>query len=169
MTDTYYDPPTFQGLTKPSEWAKCRPAPLTSRCFQDQLTGLREIVKAVGKEVPIITTVFNPFENGDGMSDWKATEHLKLEPEKVSEGLSTVADSLADFGRACIEVGASGVFFAAHGGQSGRHTEAEFRKDIKPHDLTVLKAAEEAGATFNLLHVGGENLRFQEYAVYPAR
>ena len=168
MNDNYYDPPNFQALTKPSEWAKLQAAPLTSRCFQDQLTGLREIVKAVGKEVSIITTVFNPFENGDGMSEWKATEHLKLEPEKVSEGLSTVADSLANFVRACIDVGASGIFFAAHGGQSGRHTESEFRKYIKPHDLTVLNAAEEAGAAFNLLHVCGENLRLQEYAEYPA-
>src|SRR2546428_1548910 len=168
MTDTYYDPPTFQGLTKPSEWARLQPAPLTSRCFQDQLSGLREIVRAVGKEVSIITTVFNPFENGDGISDWKATEHLKLEPEKVSEGLSTVADSLAKFVRACIDVGASGIFFAAHGGQVGRHTEAEFRKYIKPHDLTVLSAAEEAGATFNLLHVCGEKVRLQEHADYPA-
>ena len=168
MNDNYYSPPNFQGLSKPSEWAKLQPARLTSRCFQDQLTGLREIVKAVGREVPIITTVFNPFENGDGMSEWKATEHLKLEPEKVSEGLSTVADSLANFVRACIEVGASGIFFAAHGGRVGQHTEEEFKKYIKPHDLTVLKAAEEAGATFNLLHVCGENLRLQEYADYPA-
>jgi len=168
MNDNYYDPPNFQVLTKPSEWAKLQPAPLSSRCFQDQLTGLRDIVKAVGKEVPIITTVFNPFENGDGMSDWKATEHLKLEPEKVSEGLSTVADSLSAFVRACIDVGASGIFFAAHGGQADRHTEAEFRKYIKPHDLAVLSAAEEAGATFNLLHVCGEKVRLQEYADYPA-
>jgi uroporphyrinogen decarboxylase len=130
---------------------------------------LKEIVKAVGNEVPIITTVFNPFQNGDGMSGWKATEHLKSDPEKVSEGLATITHSLERFVRACIEAGASGIFFAAHGGQRSRHSDEEFDKYIKPHDLSVLKAASEAGAWFNLLHVCGENVRLPAYTDYPAQ
>jgi len=87
----------------------------------------------------------------------------------VSEGLATVANSLERFVRACIEAGASGIFFAAHGGQRSRHSEEEFDKYIKPHDLSVLKAANDAGAWFNLLHVCGENLQLPAYTDYPAQ
>jgi uroporphyrinogen decarboxylase len=169
MNDNYYSAPNLELLSSPSDWAKLEEAPLSSQCFQDQLKGLREIVKAVGNEVPIVTTVFNPFQNGDGMSGWKATEHLKSDPEKVSQGLSTVTQSLERFVRACIEAGASGIFFAAHGGQRSRHSDEEFDQYIKPHDLSVLKAANDAGAWFNLLHVCGENVRFSAYTDYPAQ
>ena len=36
MNDNYYSPPHFQGLSKPADWLKLRPAPLSSQCFQDQ-------------------------------------------------------------------------------------------------------------------------------------
>ena len=116
----------------------------------------------------IVSTIFNPFLNGDGLSDWKLTEQLKQNPEAVSEGLATIAESLSKFVPACIDAGADGIFFAAHGGGRRRHTEEEFDKYIKPHDLTVLKAAENSGATFNLLHVCGNDLRLEAYRDYPA-
>jgi len=166
MNDNYYSAPNLEELSKPSDWAKMEEAPLSSQCFQDQLTGLREIVKELGNEVPIITTVFNPFQNGDGMSGWKATEHLKSDPENVNEGLATIARSLERFVNACIEAGASGIFFAAHGGQRSRHSDEEFDKYIRPHDL---KAANDAGAWFNLLHVCGENVRLPAYTDYAAQ
>ena len=169
MNDNYYSAPNLEELSKPSDWAKMEEAPLSSQCFQDQLTGLREIVKELGNEVPIITTVFNPFQNGDGMSGWKATEHLKSDPENVNEGLATIARSLERFVNACIEAGASGIFFAAHGGQRSRHSDEEFDKYIRPHDLSILKAANDAGAWFNLLHVCGENVRLPAYTDYAAQ
>ena len=168
MNDNYYSPPDLSELARPEDWRALRPAPLSSPCFQDQLAGLREIVEAVGKETPIITTIFNPFENGDGMSGWKATEQLKAHPEAVSEALGTVAESLSEFARACIEAGADGIFFAAHGGGTSRFTADEFNQFIRPHDLAVLRAAEDAGARFNLLHICGEGLRLEAYADYPA-
>lgn len=168
MNDNYYSPPGFAGLATATDWRNLRPAPLSSPCFEDQLSGLREIVTQVGDEALVVSTIFNPFENGDGLSGWKAAEHLRADPEAVSDGLATIAESLAGFARACIEAGAAGLFFAAHGGGADRFTEAEFDRFIQPHDLTVLRAAKDAGATFTLLHICGENLRMQPYARYPA-
>lgn len=168
MNDNYYAPPGLTGIFAVADWRKLRAAPLSSDCFQSQLTGLREIVDAIDDEALVISTIFNPFENGDGMSDWKATDYLKTDPETVSEGLATVAESLAEFARACVESGASGIFFAAHGGEANRFTADEFDRYIRPHDLAVLRAAQDAGATFNLLHICGEGLRLESYAEYPA-
>ncbi len=168
MNDNFYSPPEFKGLAEPSDWRGLRPAPLSSQRFQDQLSGLKKIAAAVGDEVTIITTVFNPFQSLDRICDWTATRQLKEYPEAVDEGLSTVTESLSGFVRACVEAGADGIYFAAHGGGRMRHSVDEFEKFIKPHDLAVLRAAEDAGAAFNLLHLCGEGLRLEAYADYPA-
>ena len=129
---------------------------------------MRKIVDAVGDETMVITTVFNPFHDADEMSGSTAGSQLREYPEAVDEGLSTVADSLATFARACIETGADGIYFAAHGGSRGSLSKKDFEKFIKPHDLTVLRAAKDAGATFNVLHACGKELRLGPYADYPS-
>lgn len=153
-------------IRTPADWRKLKPAPLSSRPFQDQLDGLREIADAVGDEVLLVTTVFNPYATGNDISGRKVTEHLKADPESVGAGLSTITHSLAEFSRACIEAGAAGIYFSAQGGEVDRFTVHEFDKYIKPHDLVVLQAAEEAGATFNVLHICGQRLRLEAYADY---
>jgi uroporphyrinogen decarboxylase len=168
MNDNYYSPPGLRGLKKPSDWRALRPAPPSSKCFQDQLSGLRKIVEVLGDETLVITTVFNPFHDADGMSDWTASSQLAEYPEAVDEGLSTVADSLSSFAKACVEAGAHGIYFAAHGGGRGSHSRRDFEKFIKPHDLRVLSAAKDAGATFNVLHACGKDLRLGPYADYPS-
>ncbi len=168
MNDNYYHPPGFRGLKKASDWRAMRPAPLSSKFFQDQLSGLRRIVEAVGDETLVITTVFNPFHDADEMSELSASPQLKEYPEAVGEGLSTVAESLATFVKACIDEGADGIYFAAHGGGLGTHSDEEFERFIKPHDLRVLRAAKDTGGTFNVLHVCGKNLRLGPYVDYPS-
>ncbi len=168
MNDNGYELLGVDEIRAPADWRKVRPAPLSSRPFQDQLDGLREIVDAIGDEVLLVTTIFNPYATGNSVSGRKVTEHLKADPEAVGAGLAAIAESLAEFARACIEAGAAGIYFSAQGGEQDRFTSEEFERYIKPHDLTVLRAAEEAGATFNLLHICGERLRLDAYADYPA-
>ncbi|NOZ26955.1 MAG: hypothetical protein GXP39_02745 [Chloroflexi bacterium] len=168
MNDNGYERIGVDGIQTPEDWRKLKPAPLSSKPFQNQLDGLKELADAVGDEVLLVTTVFNPYATGNDISRRKVTEHLKADPESVSAGLAAIAESLAEFARACIEAGAAGIYFSAQGGEVDRFTEEEFERYIKPHDLAVLRAAEEAGATFNLLHICGERLRLDAYADYPA-
>ncbi len=168
MNDNGYALTGAAEIRTPADWYKLRPALLSSRPYQDQLAGLRKIVDAIGGEVLLITTIFNPFSTGNHISCRMVTEHLKADPAAVSAGLATIAESLAEFSRACIEAGAAGIYFSAQGGEGDRFTEDEFARYIKPHDLTVLRAAAEAGATFNLLHICGAGLRLAPYADYPA-
>ncbi len=155
-------------IRSPADWRKLRPAPLTSRPYQDQLDGLRRLVDAIGDEVLLVTTIFNPFATGNDISGNRVTEHLKADPEAVSAGLASIAESLAGFARACIGAGAAGIYFSAQGGEADRFTVDELRRYIRPHDLTVLQAAQ-AGATFNLLHICGPGIRLEEYSGYPAQ
>lgn len=169
MNDNRYALLGVETIRSPQDWRRVRPAPLTSPAYQAQLDGLREILDAIGHEVLVVTTVFNPYATGNYVSGRQVTEHLLADPEAVSAGLSAIAESLATFSEACVEIGAAGVFFSAQGSEVGRLTQKQFREYIQPHDLVVLQAAAEAGASFNLLHICGRNVRLEEYAAYPTR
>ncbi len=168
MNDNGYAPAGVDEVRTLTDWRRLRPAPLSSQPFQDQLAGLREIADALGDEVLLVTTIFNPYATANEISSGQTTEHLRTDPEAVSAGLATIAESLAEFARACVEAGANGIYFSAQGGETSRFSEEAFETAVKLHDLTVLRAAEEAGASFNLLHVCGEGVRLPAYANYPA-
>ena len=154
-------------IKTPADWRRVRPAPLSARFYQDQLDEVKRIVDELGGECLVITTLFNPFASGNDTSDQRVTEHLKSDPASVSQGLAAIADSLAEFAVACVEAGASGIYYSAQGGEEDRFTEEEFLRYVKPHDLTVLNAVKERGE-FHLLHICKDRIRLQSYADYPA-
>jgi uroporphyrinogen decarboxylase len=154
-------------IQQPSDWRKLRPAPLSSAFYQEQLDEIKRIVDGIGGKCLVITTIFGPFSSGNHASDGRVTEDLKADPESVSAGLSTIAESLASFALACIDAGAAGIYYSAQGGEEGRFTEEQFARYLKPHDLTVLQALEGHGE-FNLLHVCGDHICLPLYADYPS-
>ena len=76
-------------------------------------------------------TVFGPFRSGNNTSGDKVTEHLKADPLAVSQGLAAIAESLALFGEAVIDAGASGLYYSSQGGEQDRFTEYEFLHYLK--------------------------------------
>ena len=167
MNDNGYEPVGVEAITSPADWRKLEPAPLASKAYQAQLSGLRELVDALGDEVLMATTIFNPYSTGNKISDAKVTEHMKADPEALSAGLAAIAASLAEFARACIETGVAGIYFSAQGGEKDRFTAEEHERYIKPHDLTILEAATAAGATCNVLHICGRGVRLDGFRDYP--
>jgi uroporphyrinogen decarboxylase len=153
----------------PADWRSLRPAPLSAPFYQQQLDEMKAIVDAIGGECLVITTLFGPFSAGNAVSEGKVTEHLKADPEAVSQGLATIAESLAQFAVACVDAGAAGVYYSAQGGESNRFSADEFTRYLKPHDLTVLNALQQQGkGEFNLLHICGDNMQLPLYADYPS-
>jgi uroporphyrinogen decarboxylase len=154
-------------IDTPADWRAVRPARLSAPFYQQQLDEVKRIVDQVGGECLVITTIFGPYSAGNHASGGKVTEHVKADPDAVSQGLGAIADSLAAFAVACVEAGAAGIYYSAQGGEEERFTEAEFAQAIKPHDLTVLNALQ-GHAEFNLLHICGDRMRMQQYAGYPS-
>jgi len=153
-------------IQHPSDWRKIKPAPLSSDFYQAQLDEIKMITDQLGGECLTAITIFNPFSSGNHASGKKVTEHLKMEPESVSIGLKTIAESLAVFSAACLDAGADGIYFSAQGGEADRFEEDEFLQCIKPHDLTVLNAVKDQ-SNFNILHICRDKIRFEHYVDYP--
>ena len=64
--------------------------------------------------------------------------------------------------------GADGVFFASQTANEGYLTRAEYQEFAKKYDLVVLDAAK-GRSWFNILHLHGEKVMFDEVLDYPVQ
>ena len=134
----------------------------------EQLQALHAIRKAVGAGTPIIWTVFSPLmvlpfllAGGRAM----AVELMRSEPAAVDHALGAMAETLAAYARAAVDEGADGLFYATNMATRELSTATECRRFQRPHDLRILAQVEHA--PFNVLHVCGADILFDEFVDYP--
>jgi uroporphyrinogen decarboxylase len=134
----------------------------------EQLEALRLIRAAAGPDVPIIWTVFAPPMIlpmlARGGRD-QALAFLREAPRETARAFDAMAETLAEYARLCLGAGADGLFYATNVAARGLLTVEECRRWQRPWDLRILAAA--ARAPFNLLHVCGAGIHFDEFADYP--
>ena len=145
-----------------------RPADPRTGALGEQLQALRSVRRGVGLDTPIIWTVFAPlmvlpFLVAGGRE--QALGLLRSAPGAVEHALGAIADTLAAYSRACLEAGADGLFYATNVATQALMSAEECRRFQRPFDLRVLEAVQ--GAPFNLLHVCGEGVLFDEFTSYP--
>ena len=124
---------------------------------------------AVGQDTPIIWTVFSPlmvlpFLLTGGRA--QAVALMRSEPTAVEHALDAMAVTLEAYARAAVESGADGLFYATNMATAELSTAAECRRFQRPYDLRILARVE--NSPFNMLHVCGAGVLFDEFADYPA-
>jgi len=168
MHDIPYELPAgMREVQSPSDWARLQVLPPASGNFGRQLEALSAILEQLGDDPPpVIDTVFNVFATAQKVSGQSVLEHLRAEPEPVLQGLSTIADSLAGFAGACMEVGLSGVFLAVAGANTDLMTEDEYARVFLPLDRRVLDGTS-GRAVFNVVHIHGANIMLELVSKLP--
>ena len=151
-----------------AEVARLQPVDPRGGALGEQLAALAAIRAAVGPDTPIIWTIFAPmmvmpYLLAGGRE--QALAIVRAEPKAMDAGLAAIAETLAAYARACVEAGADGLFYATNIARGDGLTIEECRRFQRPHDLRVLGAV--AQAPFNLLHVCGSAVHFDEFADYP--
>jgi uroporphyrinogen decarboxylase len=159
---------THAPLAEARDVARLAPVNPRRGALGEQLEALRLIRIAVGADVPIIWTVFAPMMVMTyllrGARD-QARALCRAEPKSMEAGLAAVAETLAAYARACVDAGADGLFYATNVARADGLTASECRRFQRPFDLRVLGAV--AAAPFNVLHVCGPAVHFDEFADYP--
>jgi uroporphyrinogen decarboxylase len=183
MNDTGYAPIGTIQVEGAEDWARLEPTPLTDPHFQSHIDGLKRIVDAVGDQVPIMTTAFNPFHEAvaiirasvpsGAMTEVQAREkllaQLRTNPEPVLQALGTIAEDQAQFFQACItEAGAGGIYFSAQGGEKALMSDEEHARFFRPYDLRVLRAVATV-AEFIVGHFCGRGISLARFADYPVQ
>ncbi len=182
MNDTGYAPVGKVMIKQPKDWALFESTPLSDPLYQSHLEGLKRIVDAIGREVLVMTTAFNPFHEAvvilraslQGSADeMNAREilmqHLRQEPEPVLKALQIIATDHARFFRSCItEAGANGIYFSAQGGERDLMSDEEHARWFKPADLVVLQALQPV-AEFVVGHFCGRGINLNRFVDYPVQ
>jgi uroporphyrinogen decarboxylase len=155
-------------LTSAEDLRRLQPADARTGALAEQLQALRAIRQSVGPDTPIIWTVFAPlmvlpFLLTGGRA--QALELLRAQPAAVDHALAAMTVTLAAYARAALEAGADGLFYATNMATRDLATAAECRRFQRPHDRQILEQVQ--NAPFNLLHVCGEGVHFDEFADYP--
>jgi uroporphyrinogen decarboxylase len=153
-----------------AELARLAPADPRGGSLGEQLEALRLIRRGVGADTPIIWTVFSPLMVVPYLLPGgreQALAIMRSEPSALEHALDVIAGTLAAYARAALEAGADGLFYATNITSRDLVTAEECRRFQRPYDLRILAAV--AAAPFNLLHVCGTGVRFDEFADYPVQ
>ena len=183
MNDTGYAPIGRVDVAEPGDWLKLQPTPLSDPLFQSHIGGLREIVGAIGQEVLVMTTAFNPYNqavavlrasdpSGDTTSDQSREillQHLRTDPTPVLQGLQVIAEDLARFYRACVsDAGINGIYYSAQGGEREVMSDEERARYVRPFDLHILEALQGV-AEFVVGHFCGVRINLERFRDYPVQ
>jgi uroporphyrinogen decarboxylase len=167
MHDIPYDlPEGRQEIETLDEWKELEVIAPEEGNFGRQMTALRMIAAEVGKEVPVIDTVFNCLAYADKITGKKAMELLRESPADFHVGLGRIAETLSLWAEAIVKEGCAGIYFALQGASADVMSEKEYRQDFLPYDRQILERVENLGM-FNVLHLHGENLHWKVWDSLP--
>ncbi|SDU43248.1 uroporphyrinogen decarboxylase family protein [Stappia sp. ES.058] len=159
---------TYFPVQNAKDFASLRPADPSSGALAEQLEAYTLIRDAVGKDVPIVATVFSPlmvasFMFPDGYADLR---NLMIEsPRELEEGLAAISETLTEYAGLCHEAGFEGIFYATNLANHGMMTPEQFNRFQRPFDTPILHASK---GPFNILHMCGDHILFEELKDYPA-
>src|SRR5215470_6974444 len=159
---------THTPLSTAAAVARLRPVDPRHGALGEQLAALATIRAGVGRDTPIIWTVFAPMMVMPYLLTGGRAQALALartEPKAMDLALAAIAETLAEYARACVQAGADGLFYATNVARADGLTAEECRRFQRPYDLRILN--EVHAAPFNLLHVCGPGIHLDEFADYP--
>jgi len=168
--DAAHGPETVDFVLKSAaDLERIKPVDTGQGPLAEQLEALRLVGRGLGGEAPFIQTVFSPLSviGRIANSNLEAVRgYMREAPQALHGALAAVSDTLAAYGRACLEAGASGIFFATvDWGTYDNATAEQYREFGRPYDLRVLEAVQ--GAEMNVLHVCRPHNMFDLLSDYP--
>jgi uroporphyrinogen decarboxylase len=160
---------THAPCTGAADLRRLQPADPATGALGDQLTALRQIRAGVG-DTPIIWTAFSPLMVAPYLLEGGVEQTLAVareEPAALEAALAAIAHTLAGYARLAVTAGADGLFYATNVARRDLLSPAECRRFQRPYDRLVLDAV--ASAPFNVLHVCGSGVLFEEFVDYPVQ
>ncbi|MBI2303723.1 MAG: hypothetical protein HYU86_03120 [Chloroflexi bacterium] len=166
--DPYSQPERVDYAVKsPRDWERVERQRPTEGVWAEQLQALTLINQGLAGSAPFIQTVFSPLSVAGYMASHEMIKELMVGDPKILHGaLAAIMETLVGYASACLERGASGIFFATTAWATrDLITESQYLEFGRRYDLPVLAAVQEA--PFNILHVCRDNNMLFLLADYP--
>ena len=158
-------------ISSPADWARLPAADPNRGELRNQVEVVRRIRSQVGPDVAIVETVFSPLTMAAKIGGGHFKDHLRAEESALYPALERFAEDLTAFGRACLDAGADGVFFASQHANRNTGIPAEVLERVGArYDLRVLEAlAADERNWFTVLHLHGVDPLFDLANRYPVQ
>lgn len=132
--------PTKTVIHSPADWGKLRPLSPDRGELNKQLTAIRLIQEAfTGEDIPIIVTIPSPMIQAQHMIDSQLfLRHLRLESNKVSIGLTSIAENTNVFIEALSQLGIDGIHYIIEHADYDSLSATEYETYGLPLDLRIL-------------------------------
>jgi uroporphyrinogen decarboxylase len=163
--------PTFKtaAVREPGDWRRLRPLEPDRGVLGEQLEALRQIRDSLKGEAYFVQTIFSPLSVAKylvGNRPEPIKSAIEDDPGALRAALNAIVETFATYAQACLEAGASGIFFATTGWASvDQLTQDQYRRWGTDYDMPVIEAF--AGrAPFNILHNCGAHIYFDLLADY---
>lgn len=169
MNDFRYPPPAgVQTLEDVSDLRAYQRRGLKVASVQAQLECLARLQEALKGEVPMVETVFDPFQQIVRNIGFSQTGHLYRHRAAALAALEIVTEDLCEYVQALKGLGIEGVFMSINGAIPEHvHRGATLEQHEvfqKPFGAAVLRAAE---GMVRVLHVHGSDLQMERALDYP--
>jgi len=141
---------------------------LDTPALAEQLRALELIAAGLKGDIPFIMTVFTPLSVAADLAPSEAAfvKDLREHPDNVRAALEAITETFINFSRACLDRGASGLFYATTSwATSNTLTEAEYRTLSVPYDLKLLAGLPET--EFTMLHICRDRNFLPLFKDYP--
>ncbi|HVU67947.1 MAG TPA: uroporphyrinogen decarboxylase family protein [Ktedonobacteraceae bacterium] len=152
-----------------SDWKRLRQLEPDQGALGEQLKALQLINHSVGYDAYFVQTIFTPLGIAQFLAGGQAEPVLHTIREDRSamhSALRVITETFTTFAIACLEYGASGIFYATNGWASqSLLTPDQYREFGEQYDLEFLDAIKRA--RLNILHNCGSQVYFDQLASYP--
>jgi uroporphyrinogen decarboxylase len=157
-------------VNEAADWRRLRPLEPDKGVLGEQMQALRLIRDGLAGEAYFIQTIFSPLSVAKylvGNREEPVKAAIANDVDALLAGLETITQTFSTYTQACLENGASGIFFATTGWAGANAlSEDEYRRFGVEYDLRVLEAVA-SRAPFNVLHNCGDGIYFDLLADYP--
>jgi len=148
------------------DWAKLERVSVLEGAYGRELKHLERLRSLLDEDVPILATVFSPLTIAGKLARDLHRKHLRESPEAVLAGLARITEVTCDFAREAMARGCAGMFFALQEAAHAAFSPEEYARWGEPGDRAVIAAARQAGGWFNVLHMHGDDVLFEQLARY---
>lgn len=155
-----------------SDWKRLRPLEPDQGALGEQLKALQLINHSIGYDAYFVQTVFCPLGVAKylvGNKNEPVLQTISEERSAMHTALRVITETFINYAIACLEEGASGIFYATNGwAAEGLLTADQYREFGEQYDLEFLDAIK-SRSKFNILHNCGSHIYFDLLETYPVQ
>lgn len=156
-------------IASPADWSRLPVAGPDTGELRNQVEVVRRLRLALGPDVAIVETIFSPLTMANKLAGSAFPAYVTGDAASMEPALDRFAADLVAFGRACLEAGADGFFFATQHANRGAGVSPEvFERLGVQYDVRSLQAlAEDERNWLSILHLHGVDTFFDLGNRYP--